>query len=77
MPFGVEGFAEFSVRFVQIVYRQTMHSPAAPRAKRKTPKRFASGLFAYREYFPDTIGADYEARTRYLHLGKVALYQMS
>ena len=22
-------------------------------------------------------GADYEARTRYLHLGKVALYQMS
>ncbi len=31
----------------------------------------------YREYFPDTCGADYEARTRYLHLGKVALYQMS
>ena len=23
------------------------------------------------------VGADYEARTRYLHLGKVALYQMS
>ena len=23
------------------------------------------------------LGADYEARTRYLHLGKVALYQMS
>ena len=23
------------------------------------------------------IGAGYEARTRYLHLGKVALYQMS
>ena len=23
------------------------------------------------------IGADYETRTRYLHLGKVALYQMS
>ena len=23
------------------------------------------------------IGADYEARTRYLHLGKVALYRMS
>jgi len=22
-------------------------------------------------------GADYETRTRYLHLGKVALYQMS
>ena len=24
-----------------------------------------------------SAGADYEARTRYLHLGKVALYQMS
>ncbi len=24
-----------------------------------------------------TFGADDEARTRYLHLGKVALYQMS
>ena len=24
-----------------------------------------------------TIGADYGVRTRYLHLGKVALYQMS
>ena len=24
-----------------------------------------------------SIGAGYEARTRYLHLGKVALYQMS
>ena len=23
------------------------------------------------------FGADYEARTRYLHLGKVALYRMS
>ena len=31
-----------------------------------------------REYFHDELdGADYEARTRYLHLGKVALYQMS
>ena len=27
--------------------------------------------------FPQHYGADYEARTRYLHLGKVALYQMS
>ena len=25
----------------------------------------------------EKFGADYEARTRYLHLGKVALYQMS
>jgi len=24
-----------------------------------------------------SAGAEYEARTRYLHLGKVALYQMS
>ncbi len=27
--------------------------------------------------FLSVLGADYEARTRYLHLGKVALYQMS
>ncbi len=27
--------------------------------------------------FHGSDGADYEARTRYLHLGKVALYQMS
>ena len=27
--------------------------------------------------FQRPYGADYEARTRYLHLGKVALYQMS
>ena len=27
--------------------------------------------------FKRPFGADYEARTRYLHLGKVALYQMS
>ena len=31
-----------------------------------------------RRYSRDEIdGADYEARTRYLHLGKVALYRMS
>ena len=29
------------------------------------------------KYTKQTVGADYEARTRYLHLGKVALYQMS
>ena len=28
-------------------------------------------------FFKRPFGADYEARTRYLHLGKVALYQMS
>ena len=28
-------------------------------------------------YDAEKNGADYEARTRYLHLGKVALYQMS
>ena len=31
----------------------------------------------HRYYDTRFIGADYEARTRYLHLGKVALYQMS
>ena len=29
------------------------------------------------KYFKRRVGADDEARTRYLHLGKVALYQMS
>ena len=37
---------------------------------------------AQKSCFPDRensleTGAEYEARTRYLHLGKVALYQMS
>ena len=36
--------------------------------KERTLKGFLSVLL---------VGADYEARTRYLHLGKVALYQMS
>ena len=30
-----------------------------------------------RSFKMNDLGADYEARTRYLHLGKVALYQMS
>ncbi len=30
-----------------------------------------------RSFEMNDLGADYEARTRYLHLGKVALYQMS
>ena len=36
---------------------------------KKTLKAFDS--------FKRLVGAGYEARTRYLHLGKVALYQMS
>ena len=32
---------------------------------------------ALRSRFPLFVGAADEARTRYLHLGKVALYQMS
>ena len=32
---------------------------------------------ASRNQNANDYGADYEARTRYLHLGKVALYQMS
>ena len=32
---------------------------------------------AYGSRFPLFVGAADEARTRYLHLGKVALYQMS
>ncbi len=34
----------------------------------KNPSTFVNGF---------SFGAAYEARTRYLHLGKVALYQMS
>ena len=30
-----------------------------------------------KDILSDVLGAGYEARTRYLHLGKVALYQMS
>ena len=33
--------------------------------------------FVIPRLLPQYYGADYEARTRYLHLGKVALYQMS
>ncbi len=35
------------------------------------------GISVIPRLLPQYYGADYEARTRYLHLGKVALYQMS
>ena len=38
------------------------------------PVKFNKGRL---KFFKRPFGADYEARTRYLHLGKVALYQMS
>ena len=57
------------------------------------PKKYAIGMFFYRAFAPHQsritkkktpvydrrflFGAADEARTRYLHLGKVALYQMS
>ena len=37
--------------------------------------RFKKGRLKF--FILSVLGADYEARTRYLHLGKVALYQMS
>ena len=47
----------------------------------EAPPRFELGIKVLQTYaLPlgySAIGADYEARTRYLHLGKVALYQMS
>ena len=39
------------------------------------PSPFRKGKRA--RYFVPVYGADYGARTRHLHLGKVALYQMS
>ncbi len=47
----------------------------------EAPPRFELGIRVLQTHaLPlgySAIGADYEARTRYLHLGKVALYQMS
>ena len=49
----------------------------------EAPPRFELGIRVLQThalplgYSAIKIGADYEARTRYLHLGKVALYQMS
>ena len=47
----------------------------------EAPPRFELGIKVLQTYaLPlgySAVGADYEARTRYLHLGKVALYQMS
>ena len=37
-------------------------------------KKDAKEKFLFASFY---FGADYETRTRYLHLGKVALYQMS
>ena len=42
----------------------------APASARKSKKTLFTSVFAF-------FGADYGARTRHLHLGKVALYQMS
>ena len=62
-------------------------------SRKNLPQKFGGGKFKQLLYFtarggkihikispellPERGGADYEARTRYLHLGKVALYRMS
>ncbi len=48
----------------------------------EAPPRFELGIRVLQTHalplgYSAAFGADYEARTRYLHLGKVALYQMS
>ncbi len=48
----------------------------------EVPPRFELGIRVLQTHalplgYSAETGADYEARTRYLHLGKVALYQMS
>ena len=45
--------------------------------KKKIRNMTVSDFLHDEDISPPRIGADYEARTRYLHLGKVALYQMS
>ena len=52
------------------------------RCFREAPPRFELGIRVLQTHalplgYSAAFGADYEARTRYLHLGKVALYQMS
>ena len=49
---------------------------------REAPPRFELGIRVLQTHalplgYSAVFGADYEARTRYLHLDKVALYQMS
>ena len=43
----------------------------------RTPDLLVRSQSLYPTELPAQNGADDEARTRYLHLGKVALYQMS
>ena len=45
--------------------------------KYKKSRNNSFGINWIPRLLPQYYGADYEARTRYLHLGKVALYQMS
>ena len=47
------------------------------RIKIENPRTGTSGDFSRVKDISRTQKADYGARTRYLHLGKVALYQMS
>ena len=62
------------------VYHQIPVFSSAPCARRGTQRaRHPSGRHDKRHLQRKCLlyGAAYEARTRYLHLGKVALYQMS
>ena len=59
----------------------TIKKPAQSDRFLEAPPRFELGIRVLQTHaLPlgySADGADYEARTRYLHLGKVALYQMS
>ena len=60
----------------------TEKSPKYRTFLKEAPPRFELGIRVLQTHalplgYSAVIGADYEARTRYLHLGKVALYQMS
>ena len=61
-----------------LLYKKRVRKPDSLEA----PPRFELGIRVLQTHalplgYSAVYGADYEARTRYLHLGKVALYQMS
>ena len=76
-----------SVHFVKWYFKKILYlfETSAERTyplRVEAPPRFELGIRVLQTHalplgYSAEIGADYEARTRYLHLGKVALYQMS
>ena len=76
-------FAPFAPGHQNHIRKKAPHASCVSRLWLEVPPRFELGIKVLQTYAlplgysAKKIGADYEARTRYLHLGKVALYQMS